>query len=98
VCILEGTVWKVYNCPANVAGVSALGGWRERKVGVGMHLLVAPGGSTSAIRSATAVRETRVWEGECVPKGGDSCEQMELHIPVSSSPLHGHNLPDHAWV
>jgi hypothetical protein len=89
VCVLEGTALKVYNCPANVAGVSALGGWWERKMGVGDVSVGggAPGGRTSAIGSAAA-RETRVREEEeGVPKGGDDRRQTELHVPVSSPPL-----------
>ncbi|KAH9922889.1 hypothetical protein B0H21DRAFT_765826 [Amylocystis lapponica] len=34
-CVLEGTVFKVYKCPSGVAGVSAIEQWWERKVGVG---------------------------------------------------------------
>lgn len=35
ICVLEGTMFRVYRCPASVAGVSAIEGWWERKVGVG---------------------------------------------------------------
>lgn len=33
-CVLEGTVFKIYKCTASAAGVSSIGGWWERKVGV----------------------------------------------------------------
>ncbi|KDQ32037.1 hypothetical protein PLEOSDRAFT_1081369 [Pleurotus ostreatus PC15] len=35
VCELEGTVFRVYECPPELAGVSVIGGWWEKKVGVG---------------------------------------------------------------
>ncbi|KAF8348721.1 hypothetical protein F5887DRAFT_597673 [Amanita rubescens] len=35
ICVLEGTMFRVYRCPASVAGVSAIESWWERKVGVG---------------------------------------------------------------
>ncbi|KAK2461313.1 hypothetical protein APHAL10511_006840 [Amanita phalloides] len=35
ICVLEGTMFRVYRCPPKVAGVSAIEGWWERKVGVG---------------------------------------------------------------
>ena len=35
ICVLEGTMFRVYQCPPRVAGVSAIEGWWERRVGVG---------------------------------------------------------------
>ena len=35
ICVLEGTMFRVYRCPPRVAGVSAFEGWWERRVGVG---------------------------------------------------------------
>jgi hypothetical protein len=34
-CILEGTVFKVYKCPAGALGVGLIGEWLEKKVGAG---------------------------------------------------------------
>lgn len=33
-CVLEGTVFKVYKCPAGVSGTNAISEWWERRVGV----------------------------------------------------------------
>jgi hypothetical protein len=48
-CILEGTAFKVYEPPPGATGVSAIGSWWERKVGVGDITCTAP---------APAVRRT----------------------------------------
>lgn len=41
-CVLEGTVFKIYDLPSDAPGVSALGSWWERRVGVGDLTSTAP--------------------------------------------------------
>ncbi|PPQ78631.1 hypothetical protein CVT25_010595 [Psilocybe cyanescens] len=41
-CVLEGTVFKVYKAPAGASGVGALGQWWENKVGVGDVAVAGP--------------------------------------------------------
>lgn len=53
-CVLEGTAFRVYRCPHTVAGVSALGGWWEKKVGVGDVSQTSSGsGGTSVSNQST---------------------------------------------
>lgn len=93
VCVLEGTVLKVYRCPANVAGVSALGGWWERKVGVGDVSIgdAATGSGGGGAVAERAREEELVRERVRMSKGGNGNGQTELQVPesppVSSSPL-----------
>jgi hypothetical protein len=83
VCVLEGTALKVYHCPANVAGLSALSGWWERKVGVG-DVYVAAGSTGASGSGSAAAREREREEGGRIQKGGDGLGQAELHVPASS--------------
>lgn len=71
-CVLEGTMFKVYDAPPRVSGVSALGGWWERKVGVGDVTLgvpqsgsVVPGaGGTNVVIGRREPRRRMKWEEE----------------------------------
>ena len=82
VCVLEGTALKVYRCPASVAGVSALGGWWEGKVGVGDVSSTATG-NTGASGNVIA-REQERQEETRIQKGGDGLEQTELPVPTAT--------------
>ena len=82
-CVLEGTAFKVYKCPAGTAGVSAIGGWWESKVGVGDVAVdddpgttANVGGSTVAVNRAAVQRE----KGEVERRSG-GIGQTELQIP-----------------
>lgn len=87
VCVLEGTVLKIYRCPANVAGVSVLGSWWERKVGVGdVSTGDTMNGTTGASGSASAAAGVRTQQEEAVPKGGNPLGQTELQVPAPSPP------------
>ncbi|KAL0959690.1 hypothetical protein HGRIS_011385 [Hohenbuehelia grisea] len=55
VCELEGTVFRVYRCPPNVAGVGVISGWWERKVGVG-DVATDPAASAASGSSASRAR------------------------------------------
>jgi hypothetical protein len=100
VCVLEGTALKVYHCPANVAGVSALSGWWERKVGVGdvSNGDVAAGstGVSGSGSGSAAARERERQEGGRIQKGGDGLGQTELHVPASSPVSSSPPLQRHA--
>jgi len=61
-CILEGTAFRVFHVPHGAAGVSALGEWWERKVGVGdLSYSIPP-------PSAALKRPPRPWKDEAVPE------------------------------
>lgn len=92
VCVLEGTALRVYRCPKNVAGVSALGGLWERAVGVGDVSIdgtgngVASGSGSGSGNTAAREREWAVPREEGrVAKGGSGHGQTDLHVPASSS-------------
>ena len=102
VCVLEGTVLKVYKCPARSAGVSAIGEWWENKVGVGDHLTDNGLGSNGARRvdqnSATTPGDLResntVLAREIEPTRAKSSEVGEVSqhvLQIESSP--GDSLP-----
>ncbi|KAJ2933932.1 hypothetical protein H1R20_g3138, partial [Candolleomyces eurysporus] len=53
-CVLEGTMLKVYRCPVGAGGVSAIEQWWESKVGAGdMTLASGPSTTTAAGSSRT---------------------------------------------
>ncbi|KAJ3573761.1 hypothetical protein NP233_g2233 [Leucocoprinus birnbaumii] len=57
-CVLEGTVMRVYKCPPGHAGVGVLGEWWERQVGAGdVSLQPSHAGAVSNIQIET--RESR---------------------------------------
>jgi hypothetical protein len=92
VCVLEGTALRVYRCPKNVAGVSALGGLWERAVGVGDVSVdgtvngVASGSGSGSGNTAARERERAAPREEGrVAKGGSGHGQTDLHVPASSS-------------
>ncbi|KAF9467741.1 hypothetical protein BDZ94DRAFT_901031 [Collybia nuda] len=75
-CVLEGTVLKIYRCPAGTTGVSAIGEWWEKKVGVGDVSQPAAGTSTIATSNSGA---SLVAEG--VPKAGEQGRDVtELRV------------------
>ncbi|KAK0192986.1 hypothetical protein F5146DRAFT_1042347 [Armillaria mellea] len=91
VCELEGTVFRVYECPRETAGVSAIGSWWERKVGVGDVSLPATSGPASTKKASDAVLGDRTEPvsklGEVVPdarSGGQTDLQLSSQLPVSS--------------
>jgi hypothetical protein len=96
-CVLEGTAFKVYKCPAGTAGVSAIGGWWESKVGVGNVTVDdgpgtsanvgLAGSSTVAVNSVAAQRES-VLKAEVERRPG-SIGQVELQIPSQRGSLQG---------
>lgn len=89
VCVLEGTVLKVYRCPKGAAGVGVLGEWWERKVGVGDasdEIRAAPGAGASGPEAGAEDRGRQAkWEererGERVAGDG----QTEVLIPSAAS-------------
>lgn len=85
-CVLEGTAFKVYKCPGSTAGVSAIGGWWESKVGVGSVTVdddprttanAGLAGSSSVAVNGVAVQREK---GEVERRPG-GIGQMELQIP-----------------
>lgn len=99
-CVLEGTAFKVYRCPASVAGVGVIGDWWERKVGVGDVSLgtgTAPSGSHSHNSGAgTRIQAVSRAELSSFTKGAvedirNSPTQPEPPL-VSTSP-HTHSSP-----
>ncbi|KAL5499181.1 hypothetical protein ACEPAH_1699 [Sanghuangporus vaninii] len=72
-CVLEGTAFRVYDAPPRVTGVSALGGWWERKVGVGdvssglnasAGATAGPGATTNIVIGKKESKRRMKWEEE----------------------------------
>ncbi|KAL5522554.1 hypothetical protein ACEPAG_8571 [Sanghuangporus baumii] len=72
-CVLEGTAFRVYDAPPRVTGVSALGGWWERKVGVGdvssglnasAGATAGPGATTNIVIGRKEPKRRMKWEEE----------------------------------
>lgn len=84
-CVLEGTALKVYKCPAGTAGVSAIGGWWESKVGVGDVTVDDDYGATANVglagRSTVAVNNVAVQSKAEVERRPGGIGQTELQIP-----------------
>jgi hypothetical protein len=63
-CVLEGTAFKVYKCPPGAAGVGVIGGWWEKKVGVGdVTVPLSPGviaGKAEAAKRREAERAAKL--------------------------------------
>ncbi|TFK38072.1 hypothetical protein BDQ12DRAFT_120392 [Crucibulum laeve] len=89
-CVLEGTMFRVYQVPAGVAGVSALGGWWERKVGVG-DVSEDQGAETTRVQNARDVirrrQEEREAELERARKDDETQEGREQVEVRLSAPL-----------
>jgi hypothetical protein len=66
-CILEGTVFRVYNCPRGAAGIGPIEEWWEKKVGVGQNWNVP----NAAISNEVAKPERS--------KGRGGSEKLDLH-------------------
>ena len=93
-CVLEGTVFRVYRCPSKVAGVGVLGGWWEKKVGVGDIALMGGAGSGSGgvgvhTRPVTSRRPPMKWEQESDQQDGVSPVDVEIS-PVEPPSEVGH--------
>ncbi|KAK0220471.1 hypothetical protein IW262DRAFT_1384784 [Armillaria fumosa] len=88
VCELEGTVFRVYECPRETAGVSAIGSWWERKVGVGDVSLPATSGPASTKKASDAVLGDRTEPasklGEVVTDPTRSGGQTDLRLSTPS--------------
>ncbi|KAH9941786.1 uncharacterized protein BXZ73DRAFT_88208 [Epithele typhae] len=59
-CVLEGTALRIYNCPPEAAGVSAIEHWWESKVGVGDISVV--NAVTARSPNSTAERAPKILE------------------------------------
>ncbi|KAK0458056.1 uncharacterized protein EV420DRAFT_411066 [Desarmillaria tabescens] len=92
VCELEGTVFRVYECPREAAGVSAIGSWWERKVGVGDVSIPAASGSASTKKASDAVLGDRTElasklgevAADVVREGSQTDVQLSSQSPVPS--------------
>ncbi|KAF9500737.1 hypothetical protein BDN71DRAFT_1440223 [Pleurotus eryngii] len=88
ICELEGTVFRVYECPPELAGVSVIGGWWEKKVGVGdvTESAAGKGASTSNGRS----KEEKIGDRELltVAKVEDEAAsgRVQTHVQVALPP------------
>ncbi|KAF5381359.1 hypothetical protein D9615_008321 [Tricholomella constricta] len=85
-CVVEGTALKIYQCPAGATGVSALGEWWEKKVGVG-DVSVGTSGYNGGVAQGRAV--ATVAAVERVPKlaeDGDGAAQMDIVMRRSATP------------
>lgn len=87
-CVLEGTVLKIYRCPAGVGGVSAIGEWWEKKVGVGdVSQAPAPAGSSSTAPATANIEAARATER--IPKsgeqGGGDVTELRVEPPTRST-------------
>ena len=73
-CVLEGTAFRVFKCPAAASRVGALEQWWERRVGAGdftsvdMSAVTASGIRVSAIRERERSRERDGDAAERIPK------------------------------
>jgi hypothetical protein len=101
-CVLEGTAFRVYKCPARSAGVSAIGEWWENKVGVGDPVMDngPSAGSSAGARSAglnSAGRASEVGGGALAReielararKGGEAGEVGQPVLQINNSPAEG---------
>ncbi|KAK0203421.1 hypothetical protein DFS33DRAFT_1383680 [Desarmillaria ectypa] len=90
VCELEGTVFRVYECPREAAGVSAIGSWWEKRVGVGDVSIPATSGPASTRKASDAALGDRPEPasklGEVVTDAarGGSDLQLSSQLPVPS--------------
>lgn len=83
-CVLEGTMFKVYRCPVGPGGVSAIEQWWERKVGAG-DVATYPTGPGS-----TAAAPPRPGSSRQAPNAGvdtrsreeEKADQQYLRYPV----------------
>ncbi|KAK0474185.1 hypothetical protein IW261DRAFT_568799 [Armillaria novae-zelandiae] len=101
VCELEGTVFRVYECPRETAGVSAIGSWWERKVGVGDVSLPATSGPASTKKASDVVLGDRTEPvsklGEVVTDPTRIGGQTDLQLS-SPSPVPGPQGPQQTFM
>ena len=82
-CVLEGTALRVYRCPPEAAGVSAIEHWWESKVGVGDVTSIS---TTAATRqSPTNARQHEEEPTERIPKIVEEPPEPLPPPPVSAS-------------
>lgn len=101
VCELEGTVFRVYECPRETAGVSAIGSWWERKVGVGDVSIPAMSGPASTKKASDTVLGDRAEPvsklGEVVADATRSGGQTDLQLS-SPSPVPSQQGPQQTFM
>ncbi len=101
VCELEGTVFRVYECPRETAGVSAIGLWWERKVGVGDVSIPATSGPASTKKASDTVLGDRAELvsklGEVVADATRSVGQTDLQLS-SPSPVPSQQGPQQTFM
>ncbi len=105
-CVLEGTVFKVYKCTPSAAGVSSIGGWWESKVGVGdssADLGNQVASPTAQDRNSSApawdIEPARAKDdgdegsgtGQPALEGSSPTEQLQLPSPPPQRKPHGHS-------
>ncbi|RDB29907.1 hypothetical protein Hypma_013998 [Hypsizygus marmoreus] len=87
ICVLEGTAFKVFRCPAGTTGVSALGEWWEKKVGVGdvsANTPSAPGTASGSGSGGTAAAGAAEGERERLPKLGEETGTGQTELVIST--------------
>ncbi|KAI0052158.1 hypothetical protein FA95DRAFT_61902 [Auriscalpium vulgare] len=96
-CVLEGTAFRVYKCPAAAAGVGVLGNLWEKTVGVGDIAEPAPppgSASAKAKRDRDREREQRPVKDENAPSSiSDSPVPMAAPTPSSSHRMSSASAP-----
>ncbi|KAL6299239.1 hypothetical protein BKA93DRAFT_904906 [Sparassis latifolia] len=91
-CVLDGTVFRVYKCPPSAAGVTAIEAWWENKVGVGDITVINPNRGTSSGTRVSAVKSTPSTEGgdekvtHSVPSGSLTASQRAPTQPQPVQP------------
>ena len=103
VCVLDGTVLRVYKCPPGYAGVGVLGEWWERQVGAGdVSSQPSHSGTVSKIQIETRAsrrlaEERREFERQVqrimkdVSDGGEGGETDDVFMPPSAMSAEGHS-------
>ncbi|KAL1671748.1 hypothetical protein EV122DRAFT_272180 [Schizophyllum commune] len=94
-CILEGTMFRVYDCPKEISGVGTLEDWWERKVGVGDIAVGQPGatangtvttaGAGNAASGPTAVSPVP-GQGK-LEDNGPGPQTARLTVPITTTPV-----------
>ncbi|KAF8637866.1 hypothetical protein AX17_002492 [Amanita inopinata Kibby_2008] len=92
ICVLEGTVFRIYRCPPSLAGVSVIEGWWEGKVGVGDVSMPASSlpNATTIIRGPSmydgARRRSRSPISRLIQKQDDGEERRSETVSIRPSP------------
>lgn len=94
-CVLEGTMFRVYDCPKEISGVGTLEDWWERKVGVGDIAIGQPGataagatanGGTAQVSVANAPTASQAPPPAKIEEGGSGPATARLTVPVAPPP------------